>query len=680
MRQPFVYSKTAYIPDRQLQRPRITKLLDAAMAHPLIAVTAGAGFGKSSAVYSFLQKQRRVVFWLQASMYDNLTVRFWEGLAQAVAARNPEYAAHILDSGFPNSERKLERFRALTQKYLLPGVKYVLVIDDFHLIHEEELLRFVYMLSVNPILNFSLILISREELKLSTAGLMLNGTIACITERDLCFDEDETRRYFQNMGFELSEAEVKQVLRNTGGWAFMISLLGYSLRNGTPHIKYALRAVQQNVYKLIDAEFFTDMPRELQNALIKCSLLEWVPIELLGVLIPESRRFKKIMQNSAFVRYDAYSSSLRIHPLFLEFLREKQDCLTDEDKQSTYAAAADWCHDHQNYVDAFIYFEKAGDYSGIARTAEGISLSGGSEFANSRATAKLLFEILERAGDNAFSKTPELIVLKMRVLQALGRFEDGKAYARAVIDELERGECDAEKYWLLSECYYYLGFYYIFTAILTSEHHLGTIFRKAYENYERSGRITRGYRVRCGVGAYINCVGAAALPGEFDWGNDQFAEYVRYAIDGKQGLMDGVLELARAEIAYYRADIKNAERFAAESYRLARRSEQFQVMTRALLFLLRIALHKGNPEKLKEYIKQLEEPLDHPEFYQGRILHEITLGWFFAHLGKTDMMAGWLKNNFESRDLISFFYGLEAIVKAKYQLAQGEEHLAIETI
>ena len=43
--------------EKQLQRPRLDAMLDAALRHPLTVIVAGAGYGKTRAAANFSDKQ-----------------------------------------------------------------------------------------------------------------------------------------------------------------------------------------------------------------------------------------------------------------------------------------------------------------------------------------------------------------------------------------------------------------------------------------------------------------------------------------------------------------------------------------------------------------------------------------------------------------------------------------------
>ncbi|MDR0597886.1 MAG: helix-turn-helix transcriptional regulator, partial [Treponema sp.] len=84
-----------------LERSRIDALLEKVVQNPLVVVVAGAGYGKTYAVYSFLRKYKAQISWMQLSERDNIASRFWENFIAGVASANPGAAFRLEKIEFP---------------------------------------------------------------------------------------------------------------------------------------------------------------------------------------------------------------------------------------------------------------------------------------------------------------------------------------------------------------------------------------------------------------------------------------------------------------------------------------------------------------------------------------------------------------------------------------------------
>jgi LuxR family maltose regulon positive regulatory protein len=129
-------------------------------------------------------------------------------------------------------------------------------------------------------------------------------------------------------------------------------------------------------------------------------------------------------------------------------------------------------------------------------------------------------------------------------------------------------------------------------------------------------------------------------------------------------------DLCRGELAFFRGDMSGAEQFALRALQSARQGTQYEIENRALFYLLRINLARGNYPAIEDLLKQLEAQLDKQDYPTRFTDYDILTGWYYAHAGQTDKLAPWLKNDFEESDLNSIVFGLEILVKAKYHFAE----------
>jgi LuxR family maltose regulon positive regulatory protein len=657
-----------------LNRNRVNELIEKAMKRPLVLILAGAGYGKTYAVNSFLQKSKIRQIWLQISEFDNLDEHFWKNYATAIAALNKTIAAKLLSFGFPKSERQFEQYSALLECELPASYKYALVLDDFHLISEKAVPQFVERMICAPRHNIPIILISRSEPCINIIGLDEKGLVSYINESDLHFDKDETSKYFSLLGITLPPNSIADIYAGTDGWAFAIYLLGLSLKNDARHKDYAFSAMKLNIFKMIESEIFSVSSKALQSFLIRLSLISHMPLELLRELSEGSDALSEMGRLSSFVRYDSFTNSYRVHHLFLEFLRGKQSQMGEDEKREVYLKTAKWCAANDYKLDAVAYCENAGDFKTLAEIAYSLT-----RMTPSR-VAEFLLDVLGRIPEWAFRENPELYVTKIKLLQSLAQFSSAESYARELIAEYEALPRSRLNCWLLSECYFNLGYIGIYTDLHTNSHEHYSNFESGFRYFQLSGCMSKGLRERAIVGSYVQRVGYASQKGDLERGCRVFSQYVKFVFEAKDNMMMGMSELAFCESAYYKSDIKEAERLAYQAIGKARHAEQFQIENRALFFLLRINIYSANFEKIKEIFRQLELQLENKEFFNGYTLNEIVNGWFFAQIRQVDKVAGWLKSDFEKSDLNSLVYGLEILVRAKCFLVEKRYHAVLAAL
>jgi LuxR family maltose regulon positive regulatory protein len=142
----------------------------------------------------------------------------------------------------------------------------------------------------------------------------------------------------------------------------------------------------------------------------------------------------------------------------------------------------------------------------------------------------------------------------------------------------------------------------------------------------------------------------------------------------------GMDDLCRGELAFYKGDISGAEQFVLRALSNARLGKQYEIESRALFYLLRLKMARRNYPAIEKLLKQMESLLE-VQYYPTRFTdYDILSGWYYAHIGQTDNLAPWLKNDFEESDLNSLAFGLEVLVKAKYHFAEKHYPAALAVL
>jgi len=92
-------------PSGHFVRRRVNELLAKAIEKPLVIVCAGAGCGKTRAVYDFTRDSGIPTSWIQLSEHDNIQSRFWNSFILGSEPLIDESMTEGLKSlGFPDTE------------------------------------------------------------------------------------------------------------------------------------------------------------------------------------------------------------------------------------------------------------------------------------------------------------------------------------------------------------------------------------------------------------------------------------------------------------------------------------------------------------------------------------------------------------------------------------------------
>jgi LuxR family maltose regulon positive regulatory protein len=657
----FFYSNAPMADQNQiyLERPQVHDLLERAVQSPLVVVVAGAGYGKTHEVYSFVQQHKVPAIWLQLSERDNMGERFWENYTATVATVNKKIAERLIELGFPTTEQQLDRY---LRPNLVSDQKYFFIYDDLHLITDKAVLRFLEF-SITAPFHITSILISRAEPPLNLMKMASKGLLSRITEKDLRFSREEMISYFRLLNIRISPDTAASIYRDTEGWAFAIHLAGLTLRNQPSNAAYVPQALRVNIFKLIESEVMAPLKEEMRRFLIKLSLVDHLALPLLVELADKSSFIEKIEAIGSLIRFDSYLNAYHIHHLFLDYLKGRQNELTAEEKTEVWTKAAVWCVVNNQKLDALSYYEKAGAYDkliGVVYEAFPLAMP--------NRVARFLLTILDRAPEDMYRQIPSAWVLRTHVLMILELFDRAVAEIKSIIAALEAEDPTPSHYQVLSGCYNNLGIIGLTTSTYSRDYDFVHWFEKGYSYY----RLSEPKSASAAVASLSAFACRVSVPdkGEIEKYIEANAGMVFYTTRSMGGLYAGLDDLARAEYAYFKTDVVKVEQFAYKALHRAQEAHQYEIENRALYYLIRISLYQGTHDKIPRYLRLLEAQLSQKGYFNRDTYYDIVTGGFYLRLGQTEKLASWLKNDFEESDLNSLAYGLETMVRIKYHFYQ----------
>jgi LuxR family maltose regulon positive regulatory protein len=659
----------------------VDRVLDQALHSPVVTVVAGEGSGKTHAVNSFLHRDPRHIIWVQISERDNLGWRFWENFTGQVARLNPEAGKIYADMGFPETGRQLDRYLDLVKNEIVSREPYVIVYDDFHLITSPAILLHLKQVLAAPVSKNSMVFISRMEPALNNIKLLAKGLLSQITTDDLRFTREETEDYFRLHRIPLDDEELNRIYRETEGWALALSLILQAVkadRTGAYRWDRAMRPIRK-----MEEDIFSTMEEDLRRFLIKLSLVEHWPRDLLERLEGGGKCMAAMEQFSSLIRYDSYLHGYRIHHLFLDFLREKQKCLSEEEIRDMYGKGAQWCIENNLPTDAAVDYERARDYGGLIRLIESLPRM------LPRAIASFFLETTERllaAPPGARDPGEEWdflflrYIIRPRLLTLLDRFDEAAGEFKAAIARVEPLPPGPRRSRFLAAAYTRMGILQIFTSRFTKDYNFVRWFEQGCRYHRESPEPVRGQLSQTNISSYAIQVGFPAEPEEIDAYIEACSATVPYVSASMGGYFFGVDTLARSELAYYQGDLNQAEQYARQAAFQGREHNQYEVEDRALFYLMRIGLHKGDTAGIRELERQMISLLERGDHLNRYVIHDIIMGRLYVWLDRTEKVAPWLRKEQEEGELNVLFRGFDAPIKVWCLLVEKNYRAALEVL
>jgi LuxR family maltose regulon positive regulatory protein len=479
-----------------------------------------------------------------------------------------------------------------------------------------------------------------------------------ISEDDLRFTDSELAQYFHELGISSQPESQREIMQDTNGWAFAINLIARSYQKAPGYDGYLRKAMKTDIFRLMESEIWDGISNKLQNFLLCLSLIDHLSVDLIALLAEGNKELlDELDKQNAYVSRGSFINAYLIHPLFLEFIRAKQETLSEEQKRRTYTIAGDWCGKNGFKIDALSYFEKMGDYKSIVSILYELPAQIPPDIAR---YAAILFD---RAPKEAFDALAPLAVMHIRSYICQGLPE--KAIELAEYYEkryLKLPENNSFRKLVLAGIYYCWAISRAFLALTNDIYDFDRYLEK-HINYASPLSGEAKFRPHS-PGPWIIMVGSSrkGAPEECIAALSRTVSFLSRRFGGR---MSGEDELARGELKFYQGEIRAAEAFIVHSLEIARAKKQFEIVHRALFYTLRIAVLQGNYLKAEQTLKEMKNQLQDNEYANRYINYDIAASWYYYILGLTEKIPDWLKENFAPYGYAGFIENFGNQIKAR---------------
>jgi LuxR family maltose regulon positive regulatory protein len=347
-------------------RKRVFDCLNAALHHPVLLITAPAGFGKTASLADFAQKNSFLTGWLSLEETDNDPVRFWQYFSAALERILPGFQ---LDTPVTLPEMGMSflpgGLDALCNYLIDLPRPLIMILDDFQRVHQLDILKAITYLVDHQPTNFHLIISSRTPPDLPLARWRAKGILAEVYAKDLTFLKEEVINYSERRGncFQ-NDKQIQQILEMTQGWAAGIRLMDIATQ-GNPDQSDARAKGCRLATDYLTGEILEQLPHDWLVFLKQIAIFDQFTPEMAVFLtrIDESRSLlEHITEANLFLQQQG--DIWQFHPFFREALLSK---LTDAERISLRKRAAAWFESHSQPEKAIYSMLAAEDWDNAVR-------------------------------------------------------------------------------------------------------------------------------------------------------------------------------------------------------------------------------------------------------------------------------------------------------------------------
>jgi len=362
-------------------RPRLTSLLGASLKYPLTLVCAAAGFGKTMLLSTWAQSlpdSNPVVAWLSLDEEDNDPQLFWTYVLSALSDQQPERFTSLL--------KYLQSPQAPPLKYVLTTLSnlllnstehFVLILDDYHVITEEQVHTTLSYLVEHLPAQLHIILSTRTDPSLSLSKLRARGQLLEVHTDQLRCTVEETRTFFQEvMSIQFPDETIQEVTARMEGWLVGLQLLGLSLpEHANPAtLLQEIGGDQRYIQDYLIEEVLRRQPSEVQTFLLSTCILEQLNASLCDAIMKQTgsqQMLERLERANLFVvSLDSKRQWYRYHALFAEALRYQLEQIHGDLWPSLHHRASLWYAEHNQTTQAILHAFSAKDWPWAADLIE----------------------------------------------------------------------------------------------------------------------------------------------------------------------------------------------------------------------------------------------------------------------------------------------------------------------
>jgi len=560
---------------------------------PIVSVVAPSGFGKTTLLSQWAERDRLPFAWVAVEEADNDPKVLLSRIAQAVDAVEP-IDRRVFDAlTSPGSSIPGLVVPRLGSAMMSRTSPIALVLDDVHLLRNSECRAALSMLADHLSRGSRLVLSGQVEPPLRIARLRAEGRVLEIGPGDLSLTRDEASSLLRDTGLVLEEQEVAELHQRTEGWPVGLYLAALYIREGAPFGRVAASFGGDDLFvsEYVESEFLSRVSQQDRAFLTRTAVLERMCGSLCDAVLEQSGSAEALADlarsNLLLVPLDRRGKWYRYHHLFRDMLRAELDRMEPELIPVLLRRAAAWCVRNDLPESALEYSMAAGDVDTVADLTGRLVVP---TYQQGRVTTvQRWFRWLQDRGE--IGKHPMTAVLASVVSAVTGRPTEAERWAD-IVDRWQFGD-GARPDDPPAEAW---------AALVRAVLCRGGVMQMRADADEAVLRFA-AEGIRAPIASL--CQGLARiLSGDLDGGDASFADAVIIATEAgaPEGLAEALSE--RSLVAMTRGEWSRAEILADQAVDTLRRAgiEDSYATTLVCVAAARVALHRGEVQTARQHL------------------------------------------------------------------------------
>ncbi|WP_291644059.1 LuxR C-terminal-related transcriptional regulator [Clostridium sp.] len=345
-----------------LKREHIRTEFKNIFEYPLTLAVAAMGYGKTTSARDFLSDGITKYIWLTVDSDESSPQFIWDSFTGQLTKTNPETGKQLRALGFPTDVPQRDKVLKIIE-HLTYMTNTVLVIDDYHYAHSQELDKLIERIVRANIKGFHILMLSRTIPEMKIDELGLKGYCYLIKSNLFEVNKSEIKEFFKLYHHSISDNIAKQIYDLSEGWVSAIYLIMQS------YDEIGKLETGRSIEKLIETAVMKRYSKREVLLLKSLCILDSFTPQQAGFVTgdPDAEKIiRKISYENSFIRYDKREDMYRIHNIFNSYLKNSLKVQESEINLTIlYKRAGDWCSNNGDIITGLKYYMKAKEYDFI---------------------------------------------------------------------------------------------------------------------------------------------------------------------------------------------------------------------------------------------------------------------------------------------------------------------------
>jgi len=314
-----------------VHRSELFEKLNPGLSRKLILVSAPAGFGKTTVVSDWIDQNKIPAAWFSLDNGDNDPVDFLSYIISGIQSIHSAFgqgAIKLLNSPSTPSVESIASL--LINEILNIDQNFLLVLDDFHLIKSNEVLKLITYLLEHIPGNIHIVILTRSDPALSVSRLRSQHQLVELRSSDLSFSANDISVLFnKKLKVGLSLDDVYALETKTEGWIAGLQLTALSMqgREDLSGFIQDLKGDNRYIMDYLMEEVLKIQIDEIKEFLLQTSILEQMSAPLCNAVLNRNDSqliLETLEKNNMFVvPLDTERNWYRYHHLFKDLLKQR---------------------------------------------------------------------------------------------------------------------------------------------------------------------------------------------------------------------------------------------------------------------------------------------------------------------------------------------------------------------